>query len=147
MQRRPPRPARPNGYRRATKAVEGGDEEQAASLLDRYLRRMRRIRSWAARRRGGLPAYRLAIGVIGLILTLAGVVLLVLPGPGWLLIFMGLGVWATEFPWAKSLLRFVQRTLRAWTEWVRRLPRGLLVALIGAGLATIAAVLAYLLIR
>jgi len=41
------------------------------------------------------------------------------------------GIWATEFAWAKSLLKYVQRTVRTWTAWVGRQPRWL-TALVGA---------------
>lgn len=34
---------------------------------------------------------------------LVGIVLLVLPGPGWLLIFSGLVVLGSEFTWARKL--------------------------------------------
>lgn len=38
-------------------------------------------------------------------ITLFGVVALVAPGPGWLIIFTGLGILASEFAWAARLLR------------------------------------------
>lgn len=46
--------------------------------------------------------------------------LLPLPGPGWLVIFLGLGLLATEFVWADRLLRYARRQVRRWTDWVRR---------------------------
>ena len=68
----------------------------------------------------------------------AGAILLALPGPGWLLIFLGLGIWATEFSWARSLLDFVRRQVRTWTVWVGRQPRWLTVAVTAAGLIAVA---------
>jgi tellurite resistance protein TerC len=50
-------------------------------------------------------ARRAIILVVGLTLLLAGVVMLVTPGPGWLLIFAGLSVLAIEFVWARRLLK------------------------------------------
>lgn len=47
---------------------------------------------------------RIAVLVIGLALVAGGVVLLVLPGPGLLLIIAGLAVLATEFAWAEVML-------------------------------------------
>jgi len=38
-----------------------------------------------------------------------GVALLVLPGPGWLLIFVGLGILSTEYMWARRLLDTAKR--------------------------------------
>jgi chromate transport protein ChrA len=47
---------------------------------------------------------RIGVTIAGLALILVGIVLLVLPGPGLLLIAAGLGVLATEFP---AVRRFV----------------------------------------
>ena len=43
-----------------------------------------------------------------------------LPGPGWLIVFLGLGILATEFAWAERLLGFGRRTLRSWLRWLGR---------------------------
>jgi len=37
-------------------------------------------------------------------LLLAGVVMLVTPGPGWVVILLGLGLLAAEFVWARRLM-------------------------------------------
>jgi uncharacterized protein (TIGR02611 family) len=42
--------------------------------------------------------------LIGFTLLLAGVLMIVSPGPGWLTILLGLGVLAAEFMWARRLL-------------------------------------------
>jgi tellurite resistance protein TerC len=42
--------------------------------------------------------------VAGFTLLLAGAVMLVTPGPGWLAIFVGLGLLAAEFVWARRLM-------------------------------------------
>jgi uncharacterized protein (TIGR02611 family) len=42
--------------------------------------------------------------VAGFLLLAAGVVMLVLPGPGWVTIFAGLALLASEFEWAQRLL-------------------------------------------
>jgi uncharacterized protein (TIGR02611 family) len=47
---------------------------------------------------------RVIVGVIGGLVTLVGVVALVAPGPGWLIIFTGLGILASEFAWAARVL-------------------------------------------
>ena len=41
-----------------------------------------------------------------------------LPGPGWLIVLAGLGVWAIEFVWARQLLRFARAQLQRWLVWV-----------------------------
>ena len=47
---------------------------------------------------------RVLVGFVGGLITLIGVVALVAPGPGWLIIFTGLGVLASEFAWAARVL-------------------------------------------
>lgn len=45
-----------------------------------------------------------AVSVTGTVLIVAGVIMLVTPGPGLLAIAAGLAVWAKEFQWARRLL-------------------------------------------
>jgi uncharacterized protein (TIGR02611 family) len=52
---------------------------------------------------------RIAVTVAGFAVLLAGIALLVLPGPGWLLIFIGLAILATEYVWAERLLTAAKR--------------------------------------
>ena len=42
------------------------------------------------------------------------------PGPGWLVVFLGLAILASEFAWAERLLRFARRQVGRWTEWAAR---------------------------
>jgi len=42
--------------------------------------------------------------LFGFTLLAAGIVFIVLPGPGWLIVLMALGVLAAEFVWARRLL-------------------------------------------
>ncbi len=53
-------------------------------------------------------ARKIVIAVIGGTLILLGIIMLVIPGPGWLTIFGGLAVLASEFAWAKWLLKHAQ---------------------------------------
>ena len=52
---------------------------------------------------------RIAVTVAGFAVLLAGIALLVLPGPGWLLIFIGLTILATQYMWAERLLTAAKR--------------------------------------
>ena len=100
-----------------------------------------RARTQVSRLPGGLLTWKILIGVLGLAIIVLGVILLPLPGPGWLIIFLGLGLWGTEFEWAKRLLGFARRQVGAWTDWVQRQPRWMQ-ALVGlVGLIFLAAVL------
>jgi uncharacterized protein (TIGR02611 family) len=65
-------------------------------------------------------AYRVAVGVVGAAVVVLGFVLIPLPGPGWLIVFAGLAILATEFVWAERLLRFGRTKFHAWTEWVKQ---------------------------
>jgi uncharacterized protein (TIGR02611 family) len=61
-----------------------------------------RVRHWLA----PLPptVRRILILLIGSTVVAFGVLLLVLPGPGILVIIVGLAILATEFAWAEALL-------------------------------------------
>lgn len=48
--------------------------------------------------------WRGVVLLVGLLIVGIGILLLPLPGPGWVIIFLGLGVLAAEFPWARRLL-------------------------------------------
>ena len=48
--------------------------------------------------------YRIVIGVIGGGIVVGGLALVPLPGPGWLIVFLGLAILATEFAWARRAL-------------------------------------------
>jgi hypothetical protein len=51
---------------------------------------------------------RPAVFAAGITLMLLGIVMLVAPGPGILTLALGLGILATEFRWARRLLRWFQ---------------------------------------
>ncbi|MGJ6968047.1 TIGR02611 family protein [Streptosporangium sp. G11] len=89
--------------------------------------------------RAGRLTLKIVIGVIGAVLVIGGLIMVPFPGPGWLVVFAGLAVLATEFHWAHRLLEFGKRTLSAWTAWLGR--RGwtvkILVVLAAAMTATV----------
>jgi uncharacterized protein (TIGR02611 family) len=64
--------------------------------------------------------YRVLVALAGATVIIVGVVLLPLPGPGWVIIFAGLGIWASEFRWAARLLRWVRARVVAWARWLSR---------------------------
>ncbi|GAA1632454.1 TIGR02611 family protein [Catellatospora bangladeshensis] len=89
----------------------------------------------------GAAVLKVIIGVLGAVVIAIGVLLIPLPGPGWLIVIGGLAIWAIEFVWARHLLQFTKDKVHGWTEWVKRqpLPVRLLIGLVG--LAFVAAVL------
>jgi uncharacterized protein (TIGR02611 family) len=73
--------------------------------------------------------YRVVVGVVGAAVVVLGFVLIPLPGPGWLIVFAGLAILATEFVWAERLLAFARHKVHVWTEWAKAqslLVRGLI---------------------
>ncbi len=84
-------------------------------------------------------SWRVIVFVAGLAVVVLGVAMLPLPGPGWVVIFLGMGIWATEFEWARRVLRWTRQKVaeaahRAMDPKVRR--RNLVItALVVAALA------------
>ena len=56
----------------------------------------------------GRNSKRVAVTIAGFVVVLAGAAMLVLPGPGLLVIIAGLAILATEYIWAQRLLRIAK---------------------------------------
>ncbi|MDG4824066.1 TIGR02611 family protein [Asanoa sp. WMMD1127] len=70
----------------------------------------------------GRMILRISVAIAGLAVVALGILLIPLPGPGWFIVIGGLAIWALEFTWAKKLLTFTRRNVRAWTSWIGRQP-------------------------
>jgi len=66
---------------------------------------------------------RLSRIVGGFTLLLVGIVMLVTPGPGWIVILLGLGLLAAEFVWAKRLMDRIKREGERVRSVVWRTPK------------------------
>jgi uncharacterized protein (TIGR02611 family) len=55
---------------------------------------------------------RFIIGVIGFTILLIGIILIVLPGPAFIVIPAGLAILAIEFAWARKLLKKVKQQIK-----------------------------------
>lgn len=86
-----------------------------------------------------LAVYRTIVFTVGGILLIGGLILVPLPGPGWLIVFTGLAVIASEFEPAHRLLQFGKAWLHRWNVWMKRQPLWIQA---GVGLLTFAFVLA-----
>ncbi|WP_298807005.1 PGPGW domain-containing protein [uncultured Pseudokineococcus sp.] len=84
------------------------------------------------------------VAVVGGLLTAAGVALLVLPGPGMVLVAVGLAVLASRFAWVKRPLGFARTRAEAGMRQVARRRASALFALGCAVLLLLAAGLPYL---
>lgn len=65
----------------------------------------RSINSWASLPK---PIRKFLAASVGIVTVVVGVVLLVLPGPGLVVMLFGLAILATEFAWAKRSLHHVK---------------------------------------
>jgi len=104
-------------------------------------RRWARWRDSFRHRRAADLGYRLAVGVVGLAVLAVGIVAIPYPGPGWAILFVGLGILATEFEWARRLLGFARKRYDAVMAWFRS--QGRWVQVLGAAF-TVAVVVATL---
>lgn len=97
---------------------EIGEAERPDRPIRRLLRGIRRrIHDRPVLRR----TYRVLVGVLGGTIAVAGLALIPLPGPGWLVVFLGLTILGTEFAWARRLAAFTKRQLaRFWAWWQAR---------------------------
>lgn len=64
--------------------------------------------------------WRLGVLVVGVVVVLGGLALVPLPGPGWLLVFLGLSILASEYEWAARLLRWTKARVASATAWALR---------------------------
>ncbi|MCL1137098.1 PGPGW domain-containing protein [Shewanella pneumatophori] len=60
------------------------------------------------------------ITIIGGLLTLTGAALIVLPGPAWLLLPIGLAILSLEYTWARHWLKKSQAHLSKTARWLDR---------------------------
>lgn len=65
---------------------------------------IKRFRAKAKTTAAGELAWRVGVAVLGGAITVLGAIFLITPGPGWLVIFAGLGILASEFAWAERAL-------------------------------------------
>lgn len=68
---------------------------------------------------------RIAVTIAGFTVTIVGLLLVPLPGPGWAIVFGGLAILATEYVWARRLLLFAKSTVDKTIEAGKRNQRAL----------------------
>ena len=66
---------------------------------------------------------RVFLIIAGFTLLMAGGVMLVTPGPGMVVIFLGLGLLAAEFVWARRLMERIKREGVRFKDAVLRYPK------------------------
>ncbi|MDQ7815912.1 MAG: PGPGW domain-containing protein [Melioribacteraceae bacterium] len=61
---------------------------------------------------------RLIVAIVGLTILLIGIILIVLPGPAFIIIPLGLSILASEFMWAKKLMdRLKEKLVKVFTKF------------------------------
>ncbi|WP_017581534.1 PGPGW domain-containing protein [Nocardiopsis valliformis] len=61
--------------------------------------------------------WRVLVGTVGTVVVLAGIAMMVLPGPGVASVLLGLLILSTEFRWAHRLLRPARVWARRSEKW------------------------------
>ena len=70
------------------------------------------LESWARRGRARSHVLRVGVSIAGPLVILSGIAMRVLPGPGLVVITLGVGLLALEYPWARTPLSLLGSTLR-----------------------------------
>ena len=99
-----------------TREIEIGESPQHP-----VRRVLRRARAWVERHPRIRFAYRFAVALLGATVAIVGLILVPLPGPGWLIVFLGIAILGTEFPAAHRLGQWLKRVLAKalarWKSW------------------------------
>jgi uncharacterized protein (TIGR02611 family) len=88
---------------------------------------------------------RLAIIAVGTVVLVAGLLMLVLPGPGIVGVLAGLGILAQELPWAERLMTRIKE--RTKVDQVRSQPAWVQIVMTLAAVAGIGATVVYFVTR
>jgi uncharacterized protein (TIGR02611 family) len=106
-------------------------EERQQDSPDRK-RRWARWRDALRDRPAADLTYRVVVGIVGLAVLGVGILAIPYPGPGWAIVFIGLAILATEFTWARKLLKFTRERYDLVMDWFKR--QGLWVQALGIAL-------------
>lgn len=68
----------------------------------------------------GKKIRRVVVGIVGTLVLIIGIIAIPYPGPGWLIVFTGLAILATEFTWAERVLHYARGKYDAWQQWLGR---------------------------
>lgn len=108
-------------------------------------RMIERVRARKERHKQRGKLYRVAISTLGFLVILAGLALIPLPGPGWLVVALGVGILALEFDRAERLLEQILERIERVNEQasaaspLQKVIGGVL--LVAGGIASVGAVL------
>ena len=79
-----------------------------------------KFRRWLGKQHSSVRiTYKIAIAVAGGIVIMLGLIIVPLPGPGWLIVFMGFAILGLEFPAAKRVHTYIKKKAQALLSWYR----------------------------
>jgi len=113
--------------------------EETTDARPAWVRRFLSARRQVHRSRGGMVTWKVVVAAVGTTVVLAGIVMLVTPGPGWAAILVGLAILSTEFDWAARMRHAVARRLATGAHRVRSWPRWLAVLVAAAATVVVLA--------
>ncbi|MFI9511309.1 TIGR02611 family protein [Nocardia sp. NPDC052566] len=117
------------------------ETDRVAAVDEAAPTRWRAFRNKLAERPTLNLAYRIGVAAVGVAVLIVGILAIPYPGPGWAIVFAGLGILATEFAWARKALGWLRAKYRQGMAWYSA--RGAAMRVFAA-LATVALVLATL---
>lgn len=96
----------------------GDDLSRAQRLAQPLGRFMKRWRAIIAKRPWLNVVYKVLITIIGVLVVVIGLILVPLPGPGWLIVFIGMTILGSEYHWARRMTSWLRMQLaRFWAWW------------------------------
>lgn len=61
---------------------------------------------------------KIVVAIVGIIVVCVGIVMLFYPGPGWLCIFAGLAILATEYQFLQKFIDKIRALYDKWQDWI-----------------------------
>jgi uncharacterized protein (TIGR02611 family) len=116
-----------------------GESMDGTTLTPRAHRLLRRVEAWAHQDPVRAVVVKVGVSVVGPLVVAAGVAMLVLPGPGLVVMGLGAALLALEYDWARRLLGSCGRTLNKGRRAV--VPKDASMVRRGLGVATTVAFL------
>jgi uncharacterized protein (TIGR02611 family) len=84
------------------------------------------MRAWIHARPHVHLCWKVLSGIVGGLVVIIGLILVPLPGPGWLVVFIGLTILASEFHFFHRIITWLRAQLHRFWDWAKaRGPRWL----------------------
>ncbi|PYY33257.1 TIGR02611 family protein [Curtobacterium sp. MCJR17_055] len=114
----PPRSAGPDVGGPDADRAASGRTEQADGGRQRF-QWFRDLRTWIHARPHVHLFYKVLVGIVGGLIVVVGLALVPLPGPGWLVVFIGLTVLASEFHFFHRIITWLRAKLHRFWDWAK----------------------------